>query len=237
MASNDPDHPERVEPSSDTVEPPVAPRTADMAVARRVASGDRAAFEALMRRHNRRLFRLARATLRDDEDAEEALQEAYWAAYRGMAGFRGDSSLATWLSRMVINECLGRLRRSTRRHCLMPVLAGEDMEAVPGDDRDLPEKALGRAEMRSLIERQLEALPTELRLVFVLRSVEELSVEETADSLGIEQATVRSRHFRARSQLREALAREMDVAARDLFDFAGARCDRIVAAVHIRLDG
>lgn len=209
----------------------------DLETARRVAAGDRRAFEQLMRRHNRRLFRLARATLRDDAEAQEALQEAYLAAYRGIGRFRGDATLVTWLSRMVLNECLARLRKQARRQNVIPMVpAGDAAEAVHADERDVPERALARAEMRALLERKLDELPEDFRVVFVLRSVEELSVEETAASLGLELATVRSRHFRARSLLRESLAQDIDIAERDLFDFAGARCDAIVAAVLGRLD-
>jgi len=221
------------------------PRTADahavplddMALARRVAAGDRSAFDILMRINNRRLYRLARATMRNDAEAEEALQEAYIAAYRGMAGFRGESTLATWLSRMVLNECLGRLRKGARRQNVIPMVTSDEMDSIHANEEEVPDKVLVRSEMRALIERKLGELPEDFRLVFVLRSVEELSVEETADSLGIEPATVRSRHFRARSLLRESLAREIDVAERDLFDFGGARCDRTVAAVNTRLNG
>jgi len=208
----------------------------DIALARRVAAGDRAAFDLLMRSHNRRLYRLARATMRNDAEAEDALQEAYLAAYRGMAGFRGESTLATWLSRMVLNECLGRLRKSARRQNVIPMVASDEMEHIQAEEHEAPEKALVRAEMRALLERKLDELPEDFRIVFVLRSVEELSVEEAAATLGIEPATVRSRHFRARSLLRESLAREIDVAERDLFDFGGTRCDRVVAAVNTRLD-
>jgi RNA polymerase sigma factor (sigma-70 family) len=209
----------------------------DMSIARGVAGGDRMVFEALMRRHNRRLYRLARATLRDDAEAEDALQEAYLSAYRNIGQFRGEASLSTWLSRMVLNECLGRLRKSARRQNVVPMVPSDpDMDIMTPDDSDIPDKALVRSEMRSLIERKLDALPEDFRTVFVLRAVEELSVEETAACLGIPPATVRSRHFRARSLLREALAREIDIAERDLFDFGGAHCDRIVAAVWSRLD-
>ena len=208
----------------------------DMAIVRRVAGGDRAAFDQVMRRNNRRLYRLARATMRNDAEAQEALQEAYFAAYRGIARFRGESTLTTWLSRLVLNECLGRLRKSVRRQNVIPMVTSEEMNDIPADEHEVPEKVLARAEMRALIERKLDELPEDFRLVFVLRSVEELSVEETADSLGIEQATVRSRHFRARSLLRESLAREIDVAERDVFDIGGVHCDRIVASVNARLD-
>jgi RNA polymerase sigma-70 factor (ECF subfamily) len=210
----------------------VDPRDDDLAIARRIAAGDRAAFIELMRRHNRRLYRLARATLRDDAEAEDALQEAYLAAYRSIAKFRGDANLATWLSRLVLNECLGRLRKSARRQNVIPMVAGEDdMATTTPDVREVPEQAFARAQMRTLIERKLDALPEDFRTVFVLRAVEELSVEETAACLGIPEATVRSRHFRARSLLRETIARDLDIAERDVFDFDGERCDRIVARV------
>jgi RNA polymerase sigma-70 factor (ECF subfamily) len=223
-----------MEPTPRTADTAAVPLD-DMALARRVAAGDRSAFDALMRINNRRLYRLARATMRNDAEAEEALQEAYIAAYRGMAGFRGESTLATWLSRMVLNECLGRLRKGARRQNVIPMVTSDEMDSIHANEEEVPDKVLVRSEMRALIERKLGELPEDFRLVFVLRSVEELSVEETADSLGIEPATVRSRHFRARSLLRESLAREIDVAERDLFDFGGARCDRTVAAVNARL--
>jgi RNA polymerase sigma-70 factor (ECF subfamily) len=223
-----------MEPTPRTADTPAVPFD-DMALARRVAAGDRSAFDILMRINNRRLYRLARATMRNDAEAEEALQEAYIAAYRGMAGFRGESTLATWLSRMVLNECLGRLRKGARRQNVIPMVTSDEMDSIHANEEEVPDKVLVRSEMRALIERKLGELPEDFRLVFVLRSVEELSVEETADSLGIEPATVRTRHFRARSLLRESLAREIDVAERDLFDFGGARCDRTVAAVNARL--
>ena len=207
----------------------------DLTMARRIALGDRASFEALMRRYNRRLYRLARATLRDDSEAEDAMQEAYLSAYGAIGQFRGNSTLATWLSRLVINECLGRLRKSARRNNVIPMVVSDDMDTVTSNDSDLPDKALVRAEMRTLIERKLDELPEDFRAVFVLRAVEELSVEETAACLGIPEATVRSRHFRARSLLRESLAREIDIAERDVFEFGGVQCDRLVAAVGARL--
>jgi RNA polymerase sigma-70 factor (ECF subfamily) len=211
----------------------------DRTLAARVASGDRQAFERLMRRHNRRLYRLARATLRDGAEAEDALQEAYLAAYRSIGSYRGDAAPATWLSRLVINECLGRLRRQKRRDNIVPIRGSEALEAeefVAMDaTRPSPDEAAMRAEVRALIERRLDQLPEEFRVVFVLRSVEELSVEEAAQCLGIPEATVRSRHFRARSLLREALAQDIDLAERDVFSFGGAHCDRIVGQVLRRL--
>lgn len=207
----------------------------DVAVARRIGAGDRRTFDLLMRRYNRRLYRLARSTLRDDAEAEDALQEAYLSAYRSIKQFRGDSTLVTWLSRMVLNECLGRLRKNARRQNVIPMVAGDEMETMASDDRDFPHKALLRGEMRVILEHKLDQLPEDFRTVFVLRAVEELSVEETAACLGIPEATVRSRHFRARSLLRESLAQEIDIAERDLFEFGGAHCERIVVNVNARL--
>ena len=214
----------------------------DVSLARRIAAGDRAAFAGLMRQHNRRLFRLARAMLRDDAEAEDALQEAYLAAHGALDRFRGDASLATWLSRLVRNECLDRLRRQQRRHNVVPIVAldGEverEVDMSEADDVSAPDRALVRAEMRALLERKLDDLPEDFRTVFVLRAVEELSVEETAQVLGIPEATVRTRHFRARGLLRESLAREIDLAEKDLYEFGGRHCDHIVAQVMARLDG
>ncbi|MFT4069226.1 RNA polymerase sigma factor [Paraburkholderia sp.] len=210
----------------------------DLSIARRVVDGDQAAFELLMRRHNRRLYRLARATLHNDAEAEDALQEVYLSAYRAMNQFRGDAALLTWLSRLVLNECFARLRREARRQNVIPMVdpgTHVDMDAINADDSNAPERAAARAEWRALLERKLDELPDVFRVVFVLRSVEEMSVEETAQCLAIPEATVRSRHFRAKNLLSEALAREMGLVERDLFEFGGAQCDRMVAKVLARL--
>lgn len=222
-----------------TIERGTTPRESDAAVVARVVAGERGAFEAIMRRYNQRLYRLARATLRDDAEAEDALQEAYIAAFRGLSRFRGDASLATWLSRLVLNECLGRKRRAARRDKVVPMTTlptGIDADNVAPDTGERPDAAALRAQVRVLLEHKLDELPEDYRSVFVLRSVEDLSVEETAECLGVPEATVRSRHFRARSLLREALAGEFDVAERTLFEFGAARCDRIVASVLARLE-
>jgi RNA polymerase sigma-70 factor (ECF subfamily) len=211
----------------------------DAALVRRVVAGDAGAFEALMRRHNRRLYRLARATLRDDAEAEDAVQEAYLAAFHHLDRFRGESTLATWLSRLVLNACFGRLRKAQRRERIVAIVSMDDEDGpdarVAVDAGERPDAARYRTELRDLIERKLDALPASFRTVFVLRAVEDLSVQETAQCLGIAEETVRSRHFRARAMLRDALARELDVAERDVFGFDGARCDRLVEAVLSRL--
>ena len=210
----------------------------DLSIVHRVVAGDRSAFELLMRRHNRRLYRLARATLRNDAEAEDALQDAYLSAFRSIGQFHGDSALLTWLSRLVLNECFARLRRETRRQNVIPMVAPgthADIDLMKADDSNSPDRAAARAELRALLERKLDELPDVFRVVFVLRSVEELSIEETAQCLAIPEATVRSRHFRARNLLRESLSQEMDLIERDMFEFGGAHCDRIVANVLARI--
>ena len=194
-----------------------------------------------MRRHNRRLFRVARSITKDDRDAEDALQDAYLDAYRHISTFRGGSEVATWLTRIVINQALGRLRKHRREREVVPFTTttrreDADMNAdIVDRSAEPPPAAAWRAEIRRLIERRIDELPLAFRTVFILREVEELSVEETANCLDIPAATVRSRLFRARALLREALARDLDMASGDAFAFAGSRCDRIVAAVFARL--
>ena len=208
---------------------------ADLAVL--AAGGETAAFEALMRRHNRMMFRTARAILRDDAEAEDALQEAYMAAYRSLGSFRAEARFSTWLARIVANEALMRLRKQTRRASIVPIQASAKSDEVENvaAETEKPEAFAERAEMRRLLEAQIDALPEDYRTVFMLRAVEELSAEETADVLGIPAATVRTRLFRARSLLREALAQKIDVACEDAFSFDGERCDRIVAGVLQRI--
>jgi len=209
----------------------------DLDVIRRVLDGEKDAFELLMRRYNRPLYRTARSILRDDADAEDALQESYLLAYRNLHLFRGESSLATWLTRIVVNESVARLRKTARRAQVIQLDANADPdEPVPEQamtpmTAELPEQSTARAEMRGLIERKIDALPESFRVVFMLRAIEEMTVEETAACLGIPEATVRTRYFRAKSLLRESLSREIDFALEEAFAFDGARCDRIVEGV------
>lgn len=209
--------------------------TPDIELARRAAGGDQVAFEAIMRLHNRLLFRTARSILKSDADAEDALQDAYLRAWRALDGFRADAKLSTWLVRIVANEALGRLRR---KHALViPLDAAMNMPETEvhemlADDADRePDRKAMRAQLRKLIEGRIDLLPEAFRTVFMLRAVEEMSVEEVAVALGIPEATVRTRFFRARSLMREGLASEVDVTLGDAFAFDGARCDRIVGAV------
>jgi RNA polymerase sigma-70 factor (ECF subfamily) len=226
---------------------PVSVKTAgkdlpDTEIARRIALGDRDAFELLMRRCNQTLYRTARSILKDDAEAEDAVQEAYLLAYRAIGAFRGDAKLSTWLIRIVVNEAIARSRKRSRRAEIIQLGGEAEADANPGEENmseatpEQPEHAAVRAQTRRLLEGKIDALPEVFRTVFVLRALEELTVEETAASLGIPAATVRTRYFRAKGLLREALAREIDFAYGDAFAFAGARCDRIVAGVLERLE-
>jgi len=197
-----------------------------------------AEFERLMRRYNQRLFRVARAILKDDADAEDALQDAYVQAYRKIDTFRGDAEISTWLTRIVINQALMRVRSRTRdRNVVSFTQHGEVARELEVADAkaESPSDAALRGEVRKVIERRIDELPEAFRTVFVMREVEEMTARETADALDIPEATVRTRLFRARALLREALDRDMDSARGGVFGFDGARCDRIVAAVLQRL--
>jgi RNA polymerase sigma-70 factor (ECF subfamily) len=217
-------------------------RPDDAELAGRVARHDHQAFETLMRRYNGRLFRVARAILNDDADAEDALQDAYLDAYRHIADFRADAQLATWLTRIVVNQSLMRLRRHKRDGIVVPFRHEhlddrEPEDEVRDDKTESPSASTLRGEIRRILERRIDELPVAYRAVFVMREVEDMSVEETAQCLSIPSSTVRTRLFRARALLRESLARDVDMATGDVFAFAGGRCDRIVETVLSRLSG
>ena len=177
--------------------------------------------------------------MKSDAEAEDALQEANPSAWRALAGFRSEARLSTWLVRIVINEALGRLRRRGAQVLAFDAtidLADVTLEDVmEGNPDDRPDRAAMRSEVRALMEACIDALPEAFRTVFMLRAVEEMSVEEVSAALGLPEATVRTRFFRARGLLREGLARDIDHALADTFSFDGARCDRIVAGVMARL--
>jgi RNA polymerase sigma-70 factor, ECF subfamily len=176
-----------------------------------ILAGDRRAFERLMRQHKRTLYRTARAILRDDAEAEDAVQEAFLQAYRGLGAFRGDARLSTWLVSIAANAALMRRRRQVRASLAMPLDGSADAAERDGvSQAPGPESGAAQADMRRVLEGQIEALPEHYRAVFRLRALEELDVAETAARLGISPATVRSRFFRARGVLREAMARQSD---------------------------
>jgi len=213
----------------------------DEALVDRARNRDGAAVRLIMQRHNRRLFRAARSILHDDAEAEDVVQEAYFRAFTHLAGFRGEAQLSTWLTRIAVNEALGRLRRRRLTVGLKDIDAINDQgEArviyLPSARQDGdPEAAAARAEVRRMLERAVDELPTSFRTVFVLRDIEEMSIEETAAHLGLRPETVKTRLHRARRLLRQSLDRTLSSAVSDVFPCAGARCTRITEAVLERL--
>lgn len=211
----------------------------DAALVRRALARDGAAFRFIMERHNRRLYRVARSILRNDSEAEDVVQEAYVSAFTHLEGFRGDSSLATWLSRIVMNEALGRLRRE-RPTVALDALKTERSEAqiIPfpqSGAADDPERTMAQREILRLVERAADDLPEAFRIVFVTRVIEGMSVEETAELLGLQPETVKTRLHRARRLVRAQLDRQIGPVLMDAFPFAGRRCQRLTNAVMTRL--
>jgi RNA polymerase sigma-70 factor, ECF subfamily len=215
---------------------PAAASLPDDEVVRRVRLGETALFEVLMRRYNQRLYRVARAILRDDAEAEDVMQHAYVAAYTHLGQYAGRALFSTWLTRIAVHEALARLRRRGRETGAGAWFDPEEdvfgllRSAVPD-----PEQQVLDVEMRFLLESAIESLPLAYRSVFVLREVEGLSTLETADCLGVSADVVKTRLHRARALLREALSqRPTPVTA--LYPFACPRCDRVVNAVAARIE-
>ena len=204
-------------------------------------SGNATVFRTIMQRHNRRLYRVARGILGHDADTEDVVQETYVRAFENLALFRGESTLSTWLTRIAINEALGKKRK--RR----PIadLSTLDMLDEQGEVRVLifpganvnsnPETETSRAELRCLLERAIDELPDAFRIVFVMREIEQMNVAETASQLDIPPETVKTRLHRARRHLREALQERLGSALQDTYAFDGERCDRMTEAVLRRL--
>ena len=199
------------------------------------AQGSDMAFEFIMRRYNRLLFRTARSIVDNDADAEEVLQEAYMHAWQALGRFRAEAKLSTWLVRIVINAALGRRRR--RGAQLVPlsidaVLDQPEMQRMlMTNPKQHPDQYAIRAELRTMLEARIDQLPDMYRTVFMLRAVEEMTTAEVAEALQLPEATVRTRFFRARSLLREGLASDVDASLDEVFAFDGERCDRIVSQV------
>lgn len=214
------------------------PMSDDTVLLERFRGGDRAAAQAIVKRHNRMLWRIARGIVRDDGDAEEVVQDAYVRALSSLDAFRGESSVATWLSRIVVNEALRR-----RGRCWQPVEldrldeirlpdppASATMAAPPG-----PEAAAAAQQVRRIVEQAIDRLPVPFRVVFMMRIVEQMNVEETAASLNIPVATVKTRLHRANLHMRGTLGAELAALLEGAFPFGGARCDRLTQAVFERL--
>jgi RNA polymerase sigma-70 factor (ECF subfamily) len=213
----------------------------DGALVERARNRDGAAVRLIMQRHNRRLYRTARSVLKDEAEAEDVVQETYVRAFTHLDGFRGEAQLSTWLTRIALNEALGRLRRRRITVGLEDIDAINDQgEArviyLPSARQDSdPEAAAARAEVRRLLERAVDQLPDPFRMVFVLRDIEEMSIEETASQLGLRPETVKTRLHRARRLLQQSLARTFSSTVGEAFPCAGARCARITEAVLTRL--
>lgn len=211
----------------------------DQALVRRALARDEAAFRTIMQANNRRLYRLARGILRNDAEAEDAVQEAYVRAFTHLASFRGEFSLATWLGRIVLNEALGRLRRE-RPRVDVDVIDHGAMEAqiiqFPLATADDPEKSMAQREIREVVEHAIDDLPEPFRMVFITRVIEGMNVDETAKILGLKPETVKTRLHRARAMLRENVERKIGPVVLAAFPFAGKRCERLTEAVLKKLD-
>jgi len=219
--------------------PKVAAETAgavasDMALVRRALAREADAFRIIIKTHNQRLYRIARGVVRNNAEAEDIVQEAYLRAFANLAAFRGDASLATWLTRIVINEALGRLRKR-KRHVPMPENLEAQIIRFPLNPSDDPERTMAQRQILGLVERATDSLPDVYRTVFVARVIEGLSMEETAALLSIKPETVKTRLHRARALVRKALDDEIGPVLLDAFPFAGRRCDRLTEAVMKRL--
>lgn len=208
----------------------------DAELARRCASRDRNAITEVIASNNQRLFRAAWSILRNRSEAEEAVQSAYMQAFAAIGSFEGRSSLATWLTRIVINEALGKRRTEERRRRQLHEKGVAVMETyretlMRGSAPESPDVTVARAQIRTLLEQAVAALPETFRTVFVLREIEGLSVEQTAEVLGTAEATVKTRLFRARRRMQELLAPELGTALRGTFPFAGADCAALTVRV------
>ena len=195
------------------------------------------AFEALMRRHNRRLFRVTRSVLRDGDAAQDAVQETYLRAFTKLDSYQPTGKFGAWLSRVAFNEAL-MIRRRDRGDTVSLEDAGEDslaVEEATASDAPTADQFLEAAHARALLEHAIDALPENFRTVFMLRAVEGLDVRETADCLGVNSTTVRTRLFRAQRLLRAGLSRRLHGESTEIFDFGAERCDRVVAYVMARL--
>lgn len=210
----------------------------DEEVVRRVLEGETALFELIMRRYNQRLYRMARAILRDDAEAEDVTQDAYVRAYQHLGQFAGRSQFATWLTRIAIHEALARSKRRRRTEQLEGNSWNQDTEnredTVPANAPN-PEEQLLASELRSALEDAILSIPEQYRLVLMMRDVEQLNTEETAAALELTEENVKVRLHRARGMVRKSLFARAGADAPRAFGFMGQRCDRLVARVMERI--
>ena len=214
--------------------------TNDDRLLERARQKDRDAIRLIIKQHNQRLYRIARSIVRNDSDAEDVLQEAYARAFAGLDGFRGEARLGTWLARIVINEALGSLRRRRPTIDIGAVSMSPTLSAqvIPFPDANRvpdPETTMVQSEIRMLLERAIDKLPSAFREVLIARLVEGMSVAETAELFRIPPQTVKTRLFRARALLRAEMERHIGPVLGDIFPFAGERCERLTQRVLTRL--
>jgi RNA polymerase sigma-70 factor (ECF subfamily) len=229
---------ETVQAAADVLAPANEPSDGD--VVERVIGGDRACFEILMRRHNQRIYRVVRAVLKDEQEVEDAMQQAYVNAFVHLHQFERRSQFSTWLTRIALNEAF--LRRKKREVLAIAESSstrgehsGEFMESMPSPRPD-PERQAYAGELTRALEQAVDALPETYRSVFMLRDVEGLSTIETGEGLGIGEEAVKTRLHRARAMVRRAVAARIGGQASEAFQFHAPRCDRVVAAVLARMD-
>jgi RNA polymerase sigma-70 factor (ECF subfamily) len=207
----------------------------DEEVVARVLAGETALFEILMRRYNQRLYRMSRMILRNDGEAEDVMQDAYVRAYEHLNQFAGKAAFSTWLTRIAIHEALARKRRRGRMEELDALPENGDFMAILKSSAPSPEDGTATAQARELLEQAIDHLPEPYRAVVMLREVEEMSVAETAESLGVSDAVVKTRLHRAHAMLRKDLYARAKGRATDLYQFHAVRCDRVVKAVFERI--
>jgi RNA polymerase sigma-70 factor (ECF subfamily) len=219
--------------------PQIAPAgTGDAELVRRAHGRDEAAIRSIMQSNNRRLYRLARGILRNDSEAEDVVQETYVRAFTHLDSFRGDSSLATWLARIAMNEALGRLRRerpNVEWTSLPPGTLEAQIIQFPFSALSDPEQTMAQREIQHVVEHAVDDLPEAFRIVFITRVIEGMNVEETAEILGLKPETVKTRLHRARAMLRDNVEKKIGPVVMEAFPFAGKRCERLINAVLKRL--
>ena len=208
----------------------VPPSTqADEEIVARILGGERPLFELLLRRHNERIYRTVRSVLRNEAEVEDAMQEAYVHAFQHLGDFAGRSRFSTWLTRIALNEACARRRRAR------PDAAGEEEMEHVADPRTTPEQRASDAELQRVLLDAIDGLPEHFRTVFVLRAVQGLSIEETADSLDLNEDTVKTRLHRAKNLLQRAILVRSELQIGAVLPFPATRCDRVVAGVLSRI--
>jgi len=208
----------------------------DEEVVARVLAGETAMFEVVMRRHNQRLYSVARAILRNDGEAEDVMQDAYVRAYEHLNQFAGRAKFSTWLTRIAVHEALARQRRGNRYQELEPMSEreGDPMDRFASLTRN-PEQQASNSEIRSFLEEAVDNLPDNYRSVFMLRDIEEMSTTDVAEVLEISEENVKVRLYRARALLRKSLYAHIGMQTKEAFNFHAIRCDRVVKDVFERI--